>query len=204
MEDRLLNESNTIHSLSDLEHFIALQANQIQITNPRPMKVRDPKKDLVKLFEDIIGKEISHKRAKPLRKIIEEVFDRAHLWSKLRRDLSVKVPVMQNEMKIPFGFQNGRLNLIKPVEFKPKPEKSALDASRFAIEGQYLFKNPDPEYGERQLVVIGDFSPKDHESAKIVMQMFQDHNVKLFRSEELPKLVEEIKKTGKEILHSEK
>jgi len=42
IEERLEVEHSSISSVDDLEHFIQLRANQIQITAPRPMRVRDP------------------------------------------------------------------------------------------------------------------------------------------------------------------
>ena len=41
--------------LDDLKHFIALRANLLQITPPRPMSVENPEQDLDVLFSDMIG-----------------------------------------------------------------------------------------------------------------------------------------------------
>ncbi len=53
-EERL--ENSNIQNTEDLELFIqrSYRANQIQITPPRPMKVRDTEKDLAQLFQDLV------------------------------------------------------------------------------------------------------------------------------------------------------
>jgi hypothetical protein len=54
LEDRLEIEGNEIQSLADLDRFISLRANLLQITPPRPMKVTDPATDLDALFRELV------------------------------------------------------------------------------------------------------------------------------------------------------
>jgi hypothetical protein len=51
---RLSVESETFGTLEDLQRFIALQANEIQITAPRPTKVCSPENDLDTLFRELV------------------------------------------------------------------------------------------------------------------------------------------------------
>lgn len=199
VEDRLRNESNNIGSLADLERFIALRANQLQFTPPRPIKVTCPQRDLDDLFRDVIGDEVSNHRQNTLRSRLNRVFDQPDIASRLHKDLSVTVPILEIKKKIPYGFQNGHFNLITSVEFNPEPEKSVQVTSRIALEGEYLFKNQNAEFGETQLFVVGEFSDQNRTTEQRVRRIFEDHNVKLFRSDELSNLVEEIRTTGKEI-----
>ena len=55
LEERLEVERPNIQNLDDLQRFIELRANQIQITTPRPMRVRNPDEDLAQLFQDLVG-----------------------------------------------------------------------------------------------------------------------------------------------------
>jgi hypothetical protein len=118
---------------------------------------------------------------------------------KLRKDLRIRVPILQKEIDIPFGFQNVRFNLISPVRFESaNPDQSSLTACKYAVEGRSLFDNRDPNLGELQLVIVGKFRPKDRESVSRVRRVFKDDAVKLFKTSELPQLVDEIRRTGKE------
>ena len=82
-------ESTHIHDLADLNKFIALRANQLQITPPRPMKVSNPDVDLDTIFDELVGKEKNKTLERSLKRIVDDEFRAANVESKLRRDLSV-------------------------------------------------------------------------------------------------------------------
>jgi hypothetical protein len=107
------------------------------------------------------------------------------------------------EVEVPFGFQNGRFNLINPVKFEAaNPEQRILTACKYAVEGRSLYENPDPQLGDLQLVVVGKFRPKDQDTTTQVKRVFQDYRVKLYRTSELAELIREIRTTGKDIVES--
>lgn len=198
--DRLDVERGDIQTLDDLQNFIALRANLLQITAPRPMSVEDPERDLDILFSDIIGERISKMTRRNLRRYIGEQFNKAGLEKKLRRDIHVTVPAFDKEVEIPFGYQNGRLNLITPVRFEAgNPDQAIVTASRYAIEGDSLYKHPDPKLGELKLVVVGQFRSDDSESLRRVKRIFADYPLAFFRSSELPRLIDEIRQTAHDI-----
>jgi hypothetical protein len=200
LEDRIALEGAEIKSVEQLERFIAQRANLLQITPPRPMKVLDPEKDLVELFKEFLGESAHRTSKRTLRHFLAERLSMPGIEKKVRRDIRVRVPVLQKEVEIPFGFQNGRFNLINPVRFEAaNSEQSVLTACKYAVEGRSLYESPDPQLGPLQLVVVGKFRPKDHESPARVQRVFQDYRVKLFRTSELPQLIEEIRTTGKDI-----
>jgi hypothetical protein len=49
------------------------------------------------------------------------------------------------------------------------------------------------------LVVVGQFRPKDDVSPTLVRRVFNESHVKLYSSDEIPKLIDEIRRTGKDI-----
>jgi hypothetical protein len=126
LEDRLQKEAAMIKSVEDLEQFIALRANVLQITSPNSMKVCDPEQDLRDLFEEIIGEPARPKRQRSLRHYIDEKLSGSGLEKKVVRDVKVAVPVLQKEVEIPFGYQNGRFNLINPVRFGDRIQNNQL------------------------------------------------------------------------------
>jgi hypothetical protein len=200
LEDRIALEGAAIKSVDDLQRFIDLRANILQITPPRPMKVTEPETDLQALFKEFMV-EVNHRTSsKTLRRLVAEKLATAGLERKLRKNIKVSVPVLQKEVEIPFGFQNGRFNLISPVRFEAtNPEQSLITACKYAVEGRSLHETPDPKLGELQLVVVGKFRPKDQESPARVKRVFQDYGVILFRTSELPELIDMIRTTGKDL-----
>ena len=65
LQDRLEKEHHSIRTLEDIQKFIATRANFIQITQPLPMKVIDPDKDLTELFEQVLGNPAKNMRETP-------------------------------------------------------------------------------------------------------------------------------------------
>ncbi len=200
IEDRIRRESAEIRTIEDLNRFIALRANVIQITPPRPMKVHDPAKDLDDLFREILGETPRRPSAEGLRRQVGEEISKAHLDGFVRRKIAVTVPVFEKEVRFPFGFQNARFNLINPVPFEgANVEQSVRSACKYAVEGRSLYEHPHAELGALKLVVVGKFREDDHDSPPRVKRILHDHEVTLYRMDELPALFDVIRKTGKEI-----
>ena len=200
LEDRIALEGADIKTLEDLQRFIDQRANLLQITAPRPMKVAEPEIDLEALFKELMGEAAHRTASKTLRRFLGEKLSTAGLERKLRKDIKVSVPVLGTDVEIPFGFQNGRFNLINPVRFEAsKPEQSIITEWKYAVEGRSLYESPDPELGNLQLIVVGKFRPRDQESPARVKRVFQDYGVKLYRTSEIPQLIDEIRTTGKDL-----
>lgn len=72
LEQRLQIEGVDIQTLEDLQRFIALRGNLLQITPPRPMKVVDPEQDLKNLFFEITGETPENCSAKSIGAMAEK------------------------------------------------------------------------------------------------------------------------------------
>lgn len=204
LEVRVQKEAATIKNLDDLKQFIALRAGLLQITTPYPMRVVDPDKDLADLFEQVIGEPVRTTRGKSLKRFIGEKLSSAGLEKKIARDVKVTVPVFEKEVEFPYGYQNGRFNLINAVRFtSTNPDHSIVTACKYGVEGDSLYEQTDPTLGKLQLVIVGQFRPSDHESPQKVSRVFKKHNVVLYRADEMPKLVDEIRRTGKDLVRIE-
>lgn len=199
IEERLEVEAPEIRTREDLERFAQLRANEILISSPRSMTVDDPENDLKQLFAEVVGGE--HHREQPsVRKQVEERFWQAGLQRKLHTNVEVTVPVFDRQITVPFGYQNGRYNLIQPVSFQSSG-RTYLEstASRFAVEGRSLYEHPDPRHGDLKLVVVAQIDVGRKQEIKIVQQVFAESNVDLFVMDELDRLIQNIRETGKDI-----
>jgi len=203
LQDRLDNEG--IRTVDELQHFVATRANSLQLTPPLPVKVQDPEKELRELFHEIVGEPAKRTQKTSLKKLLREKFDLAGLENKVIANVTVDVPVTGQEIEIPFGFQNGRFNLISPVRFgAADPQQSFRTACRFAVEGRSIYDHADKELGNLQLVVVGQFRPNDDLSPKLVRRVFAESAVKLYSADEIPTLIEDIRRTGKDIARKQK
>lgn len=203
IEQRLEVERGDIRTLEALETFIARRANLVQISPPRPMKVTDPEKDLDQLFKDLVGGQARVHRGLSLKRFLRQKFMTAGLTNKIQTDIRVKVPISERQIEVPYGFQNGRFNLIQPAGFQAtNPEHAKNTACRYAVEGESLYENPDPQLGRLQLILVGKFGPSQSESRSGVERILKEHHVRLYTATEVDRLVEEIRTTAKDLPNS--
>lgn len=198
IEERLEVEQGEIRTLEALETFIARRANLIQISPPRPMKVTDPEKDLDQLFEDLVGGRARTRRGPSLKSYLRKKFAVAGVGEKIQKDIRIQVPISERQIEIPYGYQNGRYNLIQVAGFQAaNPEHAKTTACRYAVEGESLYENPDPRLGQLQLILVGKFGTKQSESRSGVERILKAHHVRLYAATEVDRLVDEIKRTAK-------
>ncbi len=109
------------------------------------MKVSDPEKDLDQLFQDLVGGQARVKSGPSLKRFLGQKFEKAGLDKMIQTDIRVKVPISERELEVPYGYQNGRFNLIQLAGFQAtNPEQAKITACRYAVEGESLFENADP------------------------------------------------------------
>jgi hypothetical protein len=198
--NRLKAESSEIKDFEGLKRFIDSRANLIQITDPRSMTIVEPEKDLHSLFEEFFGADEKREKRENLRNRFMDGVNSAGIQKKIKRDLRVHVPVMNREIEVPFGYQNGRFNLITPVRFESKDaDQSFRTACKYAVEGRSLFNHEDDELGPLQLLLIGKFRSQDEDTYNVVKRTCDEGNVRLFRSTDMFRLMDEIQREGKDI-----
>jgi hypothetical protein len=188
-------------NLDDLTTFISTRANEVQLTAPRPMKVSQPENDLEELFEELVGgrsKQLSKDVAQPVSRALERAFHERGVEDLIKRNVTVTVPAFRKPVTVPFGFQNGRFNLIQPVRFQQTTELRVVDtACRHAVEGRSLYEHPDEKFGPLKLIVVGSFASESSEFKDVVADILKENEVTLHTVDEVDKLMDEIRTTGK-------
>jgi hypothetical protein len=200
IRERLEIEGRDFRGPHDLEAFALRRGNAIQLTPPRPMTVREPVKDLDRLFEEVVT---SRKRPKPsggFKKQLTDRLTKANLGRKLQRDIELEIPSLHKHIEVPFGYQNGRFNLIQPVSFRSEdPIQLGRTASVHAVEGIALYREPDPRLGDLQLVVVGNFASNQRSAQEQVRRILEQGQVQLYASSEVDDLITDIRTHGKEL-----
>ena len=198
IKERLEIEGKDFRSIDDLQAFGQRRGNNIQLTTPRPFTVRDPHKDLDELFEQVVGQRNRRQAVKGFRKRFYEQLLKANLVRKLKQDIEIEVPSLNREIDIPFGFKNGRFNLIQPVSFQSSnPDQLIRTASFHAIEGLALFNHRHEKFGALELVVVGQFRTNEKKVRDDVLRTLKEGRTKLYDTSEVNNLIEEIRAHGK-------
>ena len=200
LEERIQVERTSIQSIEDLTNLISKFANKLRLTNPRPLIVSDPDKNIQELYAELVAGDQRIQHKKSLKSILGQRFQEAGLNNKIKTDLRIRVPSFEKDVTIPYGYQNGRFQLIRPASFESEDTEHVLPAAcRYAVEGESLYKHKDENFGKLQLVIVGQFPAKKTRSRVVVRRILEDRNVRLFSSDEVDKLVRDIKKNAKEL-----
>lgn len=197
IERRLRVDRDQFRDLAALERFAATRANSMRLTKPKAIAVEEPAAVLDRLFKQMVGGRVRHGKAK-VRSILERSLATDDLAPFVRRDLTVMLPVFQREVKVPFGFQNGRFNLIQSTDFeKSQTTRILQQAGQYAVEGDLFHRHRDETLGEVKLIVVGRFPGDRKEDVAAVREVLNANHTDLYTTQELPKLVELIRSTGK-------
>jgi hypothetical protein len=82
----------------------------------------------------LIGGTPIHTTTKTLKCFLADNLHAPVTERKLRKDLRIRVPILEKEIDIPFGFQNGRFNLISPIRFESANlDQNFLTACKYAV-----------------------------------------------------------------------
>ncbi len=198
---RLQVERDEFRSLEDMQTFVATRANKIVLTPPKSVKVFDPHSDLMALYQELVlepSRPLSVQSSLPLRHRLDDVLMGPDVRAFMRTGIKVRVPTLKEELELPYGYQNGRFNLIQPIEFNQKsPSRIKSAACRTAMEGLSLYRYADPLLGSMQLVVVCDFTESNRVSESMVHDIFREGSVEVFKADALEDLKREIITHGK-------
>jgi hypothetical protein len=101
---------------------------------------------------------------------------------------------------VPYGFQNGRFNLIQVAQFRGLSASAIIrKAGRFAFEGDLLYRHPDPTLGDLKLIVVGQFARGQRDAAVAVGEVLEDARTDLYTTQEIDRLLDFIRATGKPV-----
>jgi len=197
---RFKSHKKSFHDIDDLNQYISSLANEIRITEPRFMKVKNPEVELQVLFKNLVGgKRISskepHKAYDRLRKLIKH----PTLRNRIMPEYKVEVPIRNQSLPVrsltvDFAYKNGSLNLVKTELFKR--DIAGIDkALRIACEGDLIQRNGGN--GTKQnFIVVGDISEDKAASdtrTKIV-GVFAEYSIRSVWESDIDEFVEEIKR----------
>ena len=196
-EERVALEAGRIQTLEDFRTFVNTRANQLRLTDPRPVKVADPEPELLNLFRLLVDDAaLTHVPMHHATTVIKRQFGQLLTAHKLdgvvQRDVPVELPLLGRQ-QYPFAFSNGQPNVIEPETFELSRQREITErACRLVIEGQDLSKQAQPT----KLNIIGSFKPGQDEQVRQVRRLLESNHVALYTVEEMGKLVDVIARTA--------
>ena len=152
------------------------------------------------LFQKLVdGSAEKKKRLKPFAKKVEQRFLTAGIQEKVQKDIPIHVPVVDREINVTFGFQNGSYNLMQAVSFHDENvDRNANLAIRHSFQGRALQTEQHADYdGGLKYRVLGRFQSNQNDSIPVVRRVLRENDVQLYTEKDLPELIDEIRRTGK-------
>jgi hypothetical protein len=201
MEYRLRKEQENFQTLDDLNHFIETRANDLTLTPPRPMKVSDPKAELQGLFKELVGGRARKEPPPPELRELDQLLRQPKLENRIQFDKRVRVPLIGRELRVPYAYQNGALNLIKPHRFPESEDTATSAAMRLAVQGDLLYRHKEDEI-ERRLIVVSTFgqSQVDQSLRDRISKILEEYHTRLVPQAKIPEFVREIDREAHESL----
>lgn len=196
IEARLTRDKEAFQTLEEFEGYISRRANALIMTTPRPVRVTNPDQDLGNLLRRLVGsKGEAAQRAARISKELEKALRSQGVADSLRRNVTVHPPSLPNAFRAPFAYQNGRMNLIEPIQFEGQTPAGVFNrASILAVEGELLEEYKDPQYGDLGLVVVANFAPDQQQEQSSAATIFKKHNIPMYRFGMLEPLIEDIRR----------
>lgn len=197
IEHRINASGDELRTAKDLGDFARTRANDLRLTEPRLTKVTDPEADLSRLFDSLVDARgadelLDSTRYEVLPPELNEVFHRLAAAGRVHIPERVIVPVLGRRIVVPYAYQNGILNLVKPEIF-PKGKKADNTAMRLAIEGDLLHRHPEGTMQRRLIVVSAEESPSmAAETEERVAPLFDEYGVRLVRRSQTADFAREV------------
>lgn len=197
IEKQVRGASGRWRELAELEQFAAIQGNAIRLAPPRQRLVREPVAELHQLFERLVGSTPRRKKG-DVREVLDREFEAPVYEGLVRPNVEVVVPAIRRAVTLPYGYQNGRFNLIRPVRFTADSTQNLVNTvGGITFEGRELYENPSAQFGPLQLVVVAQFlRGQDDISGRVADQLRQNH-VRLYRFDDIRRLFDDIQRTAK-------
>jgi hypothetical protein len=194
--DRLRSTEYRPHTLEEFKRFIDSRGNDLVLTPPRPVKVTLGPDELERLFRDLVLEAPRPRRERRARLApeLERVFNELVFLGRARRDVRTIVPVLGKELKFPYAYRNGTLNLIKPQQFASDGNVATASAMKLAVEGDLIARHGRDEQGEKQLVVVARFAgePESGHNRTRVLDILSEYGVRAVPPEQVAEFTRQV------------
>jgi hypothetical protein len=202
MESRVRGAREDVRSREDLAEFARLQANALMITAPRPMRVVDPEADLEALYNELVGGEPQkrERRSEPeVKTRLDEIFQRPSLKDRIVVKPQVTVPVLDRRFPVPYAYQNGAFNLVRPEVFVSDENNALGKAEKLMAEAAMIQRHTERTDNPQRVIVIPEVLDADPAKdttgleAKIEA-LFREFAIRVVKPEELDAFAQEVER----------
>ncbi len=158
------------------------------------MKVFDPREDLQKLCDQLVGGRQKSEQKLLTENVINQRFDtllqKRNISNLVKRQVQIELPFFHKTETYPFSYNNGRPNLIKPVVFGSDENQMITRTCRLAVEGNGLLEK------NYKLNILAGFNEDKAIYRQIVQDLLKKYDVNLYFDSQVDEFVDFIEKTA--------
>jgi hypothetical protein len=195
VEERIRIEHDELVDVDGFQQLIDTRGNDVLITDPRPVKVRNPGVDLERLFCELVEPmEEAEESHAPLIPRIDQAFHQNDFAGRIRFNQHITIPVLDAEREFPYVYRNGIDNLVLPQRFGIHPRRAKRSASQIGVEGQFLQGHEVDGIG-RQLIVVSAHDGsvvEDNAIENEVQRVFDELKVKFVTSRQVEQFIKQV------------
>jgi hypothetical protein len=194
LEGRLRHDGKEWNGPDDLQRFARREGNNLLLTTPRVIMVEQASEELDELYQRLVHVDPSQRRPTPRKPDLKTVFE-PKLWDiPLIRDLKVPIPEY-GKMNVPYAYQNGLLNLIRPEGFPIDEGSATAKANDLAVKGHLIFRHPGESGKPQKLIVVGGFDASASEDLKRRIDfVLSEHDARLVREDRIDDFIDEVRR----------
>ena len=195
VERRLDVAGASLAHIEDLSRFIATRANQMVLTEPRPVKVINPEDDLDRLFEELVDHRKPRRRREPVIPELDQAFRRPSLASRIRFDERVTVPIVGRTLEIPYAYRNGALYLVRPLIVQTGSPIQGVES--LATEGNLLQRKSERSC---RVILVPDLpSQVGRVTPEMLAELFGAYDLRTVWEDERPAFMAEVEREAHEL-----
>lgn len=198
LEKRLEISKKDFRDKDDLIRFIDTRANEIVLTQPRAIKVLEPQADLDALYREVLGRKEKEKREKkPAIPELDRIFRRPSIEPRAKFNLEIPIPLLGDTVHVPYAFQNGVQNLVRPERFSARQGLAKNRSEQLALEGDLIQRNPGGDGIERKIVIVAKLPGEGFDDVfpSRLRSLFGEYKIRLVMMEQIEAFANEIEQT---------
>lgn len=186
MKSRIESATDGWRTPDEFAAFAGSRANDLRLTEPRLAKIADIDADFKRLFSELVDVHTTaslavESPAEVLPPRLSEVFYKLQQEQKIWRPGQFTVPVFKTKLDIPYAYQNGVVNLIKPQVFSAT-KQAETQAAKLAVNGDLIQRNPiNGEHHKLIIVSTQETSEQAKEIDEHMEPLFKAYGVRLIR-----------------------
>ena len=193
---RIETSQGEFGSAEEFNRFVAARADSVRMTTPRNVILNEGESKLNELYDELVGDGFADRRqarkAPKFPEAVSIIFDRLRASGRIWQPGQIVVPEIGHKLKIPFAYQNGRVNLILPRSLATE-ENADSNLQKLGFEGRLIHRHKVNDL-DSKLVVVSSCEPAESTLERRYQEVLPDFDVRFVPFSESENFAREVER----------